>query len=194
MDGALPAGEPPLTARLLELVRTRGYERREAPFTLSSGGSSRDYVDLRRAVSRGEDLEVAARAVTGRLARESLEFDVIGGMTMGADPVAHAVALISNKAWFSVRKTQKDHGQRQRTEGAAIGPGVRTVVIEDTVTTGSALLEALAVVRDSGAEIVAACTILDRGTGVGPRVAAFGVRYLALLSFSDLGIDPVLPA
>ncbi len=193
MEGTdLPAAQA--RTGLLDLVRARGYERRQEPFQLSSGGSSLDYVDLRRALARGEDLELAARAVAGCLAEEGVEFDAIGGMTMGADPIAHAVAMVTRRSWYSVRKSQKGHGRKQRIEGAELGVGVRVVVVEDTVTTGRALLEAVEVVRETGAEVVAACTILDRGMEVRPRVEATGIRFLALLGFADLGIEPISPA
>ncbi len=180
-----------LTQDLLDLVRARGYERRAEPFSLSSGGTSRDYVDLRRAVAQGPDLDLAGRAVAGALARRGIEFDAIGGMTMGADPVAHAVAMLTGRSWFSVRKATKDHGRQQRIEGAALGPGVRAVVMEDTVSTGRAMFEALEVVRETGADVVAACTILDRGEDIAPKVAALGVTYVAILTYVDLGIEPI---
>src|SRR6185437_1305103 len=101
---------------------------------------SHDYVDLRRAVSDGADLRCAAEAVIEFLAEHAIVFDAIGGMTMGADPVAHAVALLGGSRWSSVRKTEKSHGTGQRIEGAIIGPGVRVVVFEDTTSTGKSLL------------------------------------------------------
>jgi orotate phosphoribosyltransferase len=183
-----------LDTALLAVVLERGYERRDEPFALSSGGYSRDYVDLRRAVARGPDLDVAARALVARLAGHRVVFDVIGGLTMGADPVAHAVALISGTAWFSVRKAAKDHGRQQRVEGATLRPGVRAVVMEDTVSTGRSLLEAYDVVASTGATIVAACTLLDRGGDMGRTMTERGTPYIALLSHRDLGIDPVVPA
>ncbi len=176
---------------LRQLVLARGYERRDEPFPLSAGGMSHDYVDMRRAVARGADLRIAALAVASALSSRHVVFDAIGGMTMGADPVAHAVALLSEVSWYSVRKAAKDHGRQQRIEGAPIGPGVRVVVIEDTVSTGKSLLEAYEVVRDSGAEVVAACTLLDRGEVIARRLAALGVEYVAVLTYRDLGIDPI---
>jgi len=176
---------------LRQLVLSRGYERRETPFALASGGTSHDYVDLRRAVARGADLELAGRAVAHVFATHGLEFDAIGGMTMGADPVAHAVAMLTGRAWFSVRKAVKDHGRQQRIEGSALGPGVRAIVMEDTVSTGQSLFEAYEVVRDTGAEVVAVCTILDRGEEIAPRFASLGVEYVAVLTHRDLGIEPI---
>ncbi|MGA2211415.1 MAG: phosphoribosyltransferase family protein [Acidimicrobiales bacterium] len=183
--------ETDLHDELRQLVLARGYERREQPFPLSSGGMSHDYVDMRRAVARGADLRTAGLAVVSALARHGVVFDAIGGMTMGADPVAHAVALLTDGSWYSVRKAVKDHGRQQRVEGATIGPGVRVVVIEDTVSTGRSLFDAYEVVRDTGAEIVAACTILDRGEAIAPRFAELGVPYVAVLSYRDLGIEPI---
>lgn len=174
---------------LKELVLERGYERRVEPFQLSSGGFSRDYVDLRRAVARGQDLELAARAVGEALESANVEFDAIGGMTMGADPVAHAVALLTGRSWFSVRKAPKEHGTAQRIEGASLGPGDRVVVMEDTVSTGRSLLEALEVVAASGAEVRAACTMLDRGDVMTERLGALGIRYVPVLRYADVGLE-----
>jgi len=183
-----------LVGALLDLVRRRGYERRDAPFELSSGGSSHDYVDLRRAVARGPDLELAARAVLEALGSEAVSFEAIGGMTMGADPIAHAVALLSGREWFSVRKSQKGHGRGQRIEGASLRPGRAVVLFEDTVSTGSSMFAAYEAIVETGAQIAAACTLLDRGDAAAARFAALGVLYLPLLTYSDLDIEPIIPA
>jgi len=182
-----------LFEELLILVADRGYERRDEPFALSSGGFSRDYVDLRRAVARGADLELAGRAVLEALDWASVVFDAIGGMTMGADPVAHAVALLSGREWFSVRKLPKDHGRGQRIEGATLGPGRAVVLFEDTVSTGSSVLGAYDAIVETGAEVVAACTLLDRGDTARERFAALGVSYIPILNYKDLEIEPILP-
>jgi len=180
-----------LCAVLLEVVRLRGYTRAAEPFTLSSGGTSYDYVDMRRAVANGADLALAAEAVIATLAEAGIQFQTIGGMTMGADPVAHAVAMLGDKSWFSVRKAEKDHGAKNRVEGARLGPGTLAVVFEDTVSTGRSVLESLDVVLATGASVTAAVTLLDRGEAAKAAFAARGVRYLPLLSYTDLGIDPL---
>jgi orotate phosphoribosyltransferase len=189
-DRAL-AGHTPLRESLIALVLERGYERRDEPFQLSSGGFSHDYVDMRRAVARGADLELAAKAVVEALAAAGVEFDAIGGMTMGADPVAHSVAVLTGCSWYSVRKAAKDHGTGRRIEGGAVVPGVRVVVMEDTVSTGQSLLDAYEVVRQTGAEIVAACTILDRGEALTASMAEMGVTYLPVLTYQDVGLEPL---
>lgn len=190
-DGSLRPSAGALRDALLAVVRERGYARREEPFLLSSGEYSHDYVDLRRALCRGADLALAARAVIERLSELDVLLDAIGGMTMGADPVAHAVAVLAGAEWFSVRKEPKGHGKGRRVEGAELGPGRRAVVFEDTVSTGGSILQALEVVLETGAEVPLACTLLDRGEAATARFEALGVPYAALLDYRDLGIDPV---
>ena len=183
-------------AQLRTIVLERGYERREEPFRLSSGGLSYDYVDLRRATSRGADLAVAALSVSEALDEAGIGFDAIGGMTMGADPVAHGVAMVTGTSWFSVRKAEKSHGTGRRIEGAELKEGVRAVVFEDTVSTGRSLLEALEVVSETPARVVAVCTILDRGNLLAGqlRAAGFSGPFVRVLTYEDLGIEPILPA
>ena len=179
-----------LQSRLLELVRQRGHSRRDAPFRLASGELSHDYVDMRRAVSRGEDLRLAAEAVQAALAPLGA-FAAIGGMTMGADPIAHAVALLFETNWYSVRKAEKSHGTGQRIEGAELSPTTPVIVFEDTVSTGASLLEALEVVQATGAPVLACCTVLDRGDLATPQFAQRAVPYVSLLTYRDLGIKPI---
>jgi orotate phosphoribosyltransferase len=177
-----------LRSVLLEVVRLRGYTRASEPFTLASGGTSYDYVDMRRAVANGADLALAAQAVIKTLAESGVEFTSIGGMTMGADPVAHAVAMLGDKSWYSVRKAEKDHGARNRVEGAPLTKKTRAVVFEDTVSTGKSVLDALDVILESDATVVAAVTLLDRGEKAAAAFAERSVRYIPLLTYEDLGI------
>ncbi len=188
-DPARRLGE--LRSRLTEVVLTHGYRRSAEPFRLSSGGTSHDYVDLRAALARGADLRIAAEALVAHLAAAGVAFDAIGGLTMGADPIAHAVALVAPSSWFSVRKAEKAHGSRRRVEGASLGPGVRVVCVEDTASTGRSLVEAIDVATATGATVVAACALLDRGEAAAPLVAARGVPYSRVLSYEDLGIEPI---
>jgi len=181
----------PLRTELLKVIRDRGYTQSSEPFRLSSGGLSHDYVDMRRAVARGEDLALAARGVIEVLDLSKIEFSAIGGMTMGADPVAHAVALIAKTNWFSVRKAEKDHGSKRRIEGAEIGTGTSVVAFEDTVSTGRSVLEAIDVIERSGARVVAACTLLDRGDRATVEFAKRSIPYLALYTYRDLDIEPI---
>src|SRR5580700_10137279 len=105
---------------LAAMVLARGYERREEPFQLSSGGTSRDYVDGKFALATGDALRRVCAAV---IARVGEPFEAVGGPTMGADALAHGVALLSGTAWFSVRKEAKGHGRGAWIEGARLAPG-----------------------------------------------------------------------
>ena len=181
----------PLRTKLFEIIRDRGYTHQIEPFRLSSGGMSHDYVDMRRAVARGEDLALAAQAVTEVLDAAKLEFEAIGGMTMGADPVAHAVALIARTNWFSVRKAEKDHGAKRRIEGAEIKAGTPVVAFEDTISTGRSVFEAIDVLETAGARVAAVCTLLDRGEKARIELDRRSIPYLALYTYRDLGIEPI---
>ncbi len=182
----------PLSARrraqLAALVRERGYERREEPFVLRSGATSRDYVDVRRAVATGSALREVAEAI---VEQAGSGWEVIGGPTMGADPLSHAVALLRDVAWFSVRKAPKGHGKGQWIEGHRLGPGDRVLAVEDTVSTGGSLLVAIDRIQETCAEVVAATTVVDRSPAVAERFAAAGIPWAPLLTWQDLGIEPL---
>ncbi len=180
-----------LAAELRTVVLERGYVRRATPFQLSSGALSHDYVDMRRALARGADLAVAARALLAHLEQRKVHYVALGGMTMGADPVAHAAAVLGGRSWFSVRKADKTHGTGRRIEGAEISAGTPVVLVEDTVSTGASMLEALCVLQAAGATVVRACALVDRGDVAGPALRAAGVSYDALLTYADIGIEPL---
>jgi orotate phosphoribosyltransferase len=173
---------------LAELVRRRGYEFRDPPFQLTSGGWSHDYVDGKHAIATGAGLRLASQAVIDVIGRP---FEAVGGPTMGADALAHGVALLSGAAWFSVRKEPKGHGRGAWVEGARLAPGDRVVVVEDVVSTGASLLRAVERLRELGVDVVAATALLDRSPAVQERFAAAGIEWRPLLSWADLGIGPL---
>jgi orotate phosphoribosyltransferase len=181
----------PCAEAFFDLVARRGYTRSEEPFVLSSGQTSYDYVDLRRAVAEGADLEIAARALIEHLEGIGIAYDAIGGMTMGADPFAHAVALLQPTRWFSVRQGEKSHGSRRRIEGADLEKA-RVVLIEDTASTGGSILAAYEVLSKTTAIVVHACALLDRGDETAKAFARIGVGYSSVLSYRDLGIEPIV--
>ncbi|MFJ9148448.1 orotate phosphoribosyltransferase [Streptomyces sp. NPDC102270] len=159
--------------------------------TLSSGLEADYYVDLRRVT-----LDGAAAPLVGQVLLDltaDLEFDAVGGLTMGADPVAgamlHAAAARGKRLdAFVVRKAAKAHGMQRRVEGPDIA-GRRVVVVEDTSTTGGSPLEAVAAVREAGAEVVAVATIVDRATGAAEKIEqGAGVPYLFAYSKDELGL------
>ena len=158
--------------------------------TLSSGQEADYYVDLRRVT-----LDGIAAPVVGRVMRSlaaDLDFDAVGGLTLGADPVAtamlHAAAAAGERLdAFVVRKAEKTYGMQRQIEGTDV-TGRRVLVVEDTSTTGSSALTAVEAVRAAGAEVVAVAVIVDRDTGAQERVEAEGLSYLAAISATELGL------
>lgn len=176
-------------ARLLEIIRERAIVHGRV--TLSSGAEANYYVDLRRITLDGESAPLVGR-VMGELVAD-LAPDAVGGLTLGADPVAtsmlHAAAAGGGRLdAFVVRKAGKAHGLQQRIEGPSVS-GRRVVVVEDTTTTGSSPLDAVAAVREAGGEVLAVATIADRATGAGARIEdEAGVPYRFVYSLEDLGL------
>lgn len=173
---------------LAELVRAHGYERRDQPFRLTSGGWSRDYVDGKFALASGPALRQASEAAVQAVGEP---FDAAGGPTMGADALAHGMAIVSGASWFSVRKEPKGHGRQAWVEGSRLEKGHRVVLVEDVVSTGASLLRALERVDELGVNVIAATALVDRSPAVAERLAAAGVRWVPLLSWQDLEIDPL---
>ncbi|MGV8845259.1 orotate phosphoribosyltransferase [Tessaracoccus sp.] len=158
--------------------------------TLASGKEADYYVDMRRVT-----LDGAASPVVGRVMNDltsDLEFDAVGGLTLGADPVAtamlHARAAAGGRLdVFVVRKSAKGHGLQRRIEGTDVA-GRRVLVVEDTSTTGSSALTAVEAVREAGGEVVAVAVVVDRGTGSAERVSEAGLEYRHALGLMDLGL------
>ena len=157
-------------------------------FTLKSGRRSSWFIDAKQTVCRPEAMLLVADAVLSLVPPDAT---AIGGLTMGADPVAFVTAGVAAargrplKA-FSVRKEAKDHGTGGRVAGA-LDPGDKVVVTEDTVTRGTSLLEAAHVVRDAGAEVVLLVAVVDRGGTVEAMAAAEGFPFRTVLTAPDLG-------
>ncbi len=158
--------------------------------TLASGKEAEYYVDMRRVT-----LDGAASPVVGRVMNDlvsDLDFDAVGGLTLGADPVATAMLHASASAGgrldaFVVRKESKAHGMQRRIEGTEVA-GRRVLVVEDTSTTGGSALTAVEAVREAGGEVVAVAVVVDRGTGAAEAVAAEGLEYRYAVELSDLGL------
>ena len=156
---------------------------------LRSGDWSRDFVDAKRALQDGADLETACRAMLDVVA--GVQFDAVGGLTLGADQFAHVLAVLAQRKWFVVRKAAKGRGTNQRVEGATIAAGVKVLLVDDVATTGGSIFEAYDVVRELGADVVGAVVLVDRGETARPRFEAAGVPFFTVLTYRDLGIEPV---
>jgi len=158
--------------------------------TLASGRTADYYVDLRRIT-----LAAAAAPAIGRIMLElasDLDFDAVGGLTLGADPVATSMMYAASAAGrqldtFVVRKAGKAHGLQRRIEGPDVA-GRRVLAVEDTSTTGGSVLTAVEALREAGAEVVAVAVIVDRGTGAAEKVAAEGLDYRFAFGLADLGL------
>ncbi|MGH2773690.1 MAG: orotate phosphoribosyltransferase [Actinomycetota bacterium] len=177
--------------QLVEMMLEFGYKRSDTPFRLASGRLSHDYVDAKAGIARGSRLQIVGEAIKELADRRGVEFDAIGGLTMGADPVALSVAIACDKAWFTVRKEPKEHGRQRRIEGTELGPGTRVLLVDDVITLGGSILEALDVILESGAEVVLSTALVDRGDVGKSLFEQRGVAYEPLLTYADLGIDPV---
>lgn len=175
-------------ARLLEIVREKAIVHGRV--TLSSGAEADYYVDLRRITLDGEASPLVGRVMLDLVA--DLDFDAVGGLTLGADPVAtsmlHATAAKGGRLdAFVVRKSGKAHGLQQRIEGPSVSER-RVLIVEDTSTTGNSPLEAATAAREAGAEVVAVATIADRATGAAERFAEAGLEYRHVFGLVELGL------
>jgi orotate phosphoribosyltransferase len=153
--------------------------------TLSSGAQADYYVDLRRVT-----LHHQAAPLIGRLVREltvDWSYQAVGGLTLGADPVATAVLHAPGPPVdaFVVRKATKQHGLQRRIEGPDV-TGRSVLAVEDTSTTGASVLTAVAALREAGADVVGVATVVDRDTGAREAIEKAGLPYRAVLSMSEL--------
>lgn len=156
--------------------------------TLSSGREADYYVDLRRVTLDGEAAPLVGEVMLDLTAE--LAYDAVGGLTLGADPVATAMVHAASRRGqrldaFVVRKEGKAHGLQRRIEGPDVA-GRRVLAVEDTSTTGGSVLTAVEALREAGAEVVGVAVIVERGAA--DRVAETGLPYLAAYSLTDLGL------
>ena len=157
-------------------------------FILSSGRHSSSYVDLRRVLLDGRLAPLAGRVLLNATA--DLAYEAVGGLTLGADPVACAMMhAAANRGTpidaFVVRKAEKTHGLQRRIEGPDVA-GRRVLAVEDTSTTGGSVLTAVAALEEAGAEVVGVAVLVERGAR--QRVIDRGLPYRAVYELTDLGL------
>ena len=157
--------------------------------TLSSGRDAEYYVDAKRAILRPAGFAALGELVAAEAGRR--EATAVGGLTMGADPVAcSALAAGADVKAFFVRKERKEHGLQRWVEGPPLDLGERCLIVEDVVTTGGSTVQAIERVREEGLEIVGVVSVLDRLAGGGEAIeAAAAAPYLALTTIDDLYPD-----
>jgi orotate phosphoribosyltransferase len=171
---------------LLTAIRTVAVAHGD--FVLSSGQRASWYVDLRRVLLAGKYAPLAGRVLLETTA--DLAYDAVGGLTMGADPVAaammHAAAADGRILdAFVVRKGEKAHGLQRRIEGPDVA-GRRVLAVEDTSTTGSSVLTAVAALQEAGAEVAGVAVLVDRGAR--DHVTALEIPYRAAFTQADLDV------
>ena len=183
---------PPLSPKL-DAVRRHVLEHsvKRGDFTLKSGRPSSWFLDTKQTACRADGILAVADAMLDIIPGDAT---AIGGLTMGADPVAFGVAAVAatrgrDLRSFSVRKEAKGHGVTGRLAGA-LQPGDRVVITEDTTTRGTSLMEAVEVVREYGCEVVLVTLIVDRGDTCAGLCRDAGVAYQPLLTAADLGFGP----
>ncbi len=173
---------PDLVAHLLE------HSVRTGDFTLKSGRRSSWFIDSKQTACDPDGVVLVADAALAAIPGDAT---AIGGLTVGADPVAYGVAAVGATRGrrlrsFTIRKEAKDHGVTGRMAGA-LRPGDRVVITEDTVTRGTSLFEAVDVVREIGAEVVLIMPLVDRGGTCAAMAADAGIPYEPLVTAEDLG-------
>lgn len=180
---------PPLDAARDSLRRhVLEHSLKTGDFTLKSGAKSSWFLDTKQTACRPEGIVLVADVALSIVPADAT---AIGGLTMGADPVAYGIAAVGatrgrSLRSFSVRKEAKDHGVMGRIAGA-LQPGDRVVITEDTVTRGTSIMEAVDAVEAFGATVVFITVIVDRGGTCADLAAARGIRFEPMLTAQDLG-------
>ncbi len=175
--------------QLLQLLKEKSFRYSpDAPFKLASGRLSPYYVDCRPVTHSAQGLALMGEIIFDLI--KDLDIQAVGGLTMGADPLAHAAALVSWQKGrpidaFSVRKFTKAHGTGGRVVGP-VRPGDRVVIVEDVITTGGSAREAIEAARDYGLEVVMVLVLVDRQEGGREAIEALGPRVETVFTIGQL--------
>ena len=190
-----PSMDSEQRAELLTILARESYFERE--LTLASGRASSYYIDCKRTLYLPRGAYLAGEAVFELVMGEGIE--QLGGMAAGALPVTDAVIAAAhrhgaaNLRGFFVRKETKQHGLQQIVEGA-FKPGLKTAVIDDTITTGGSSLQAVAAIRDAGGVVTTAFALVERGEGAVKAFAAAGLKYSWIFTAEEVRAENGSPA
>ena len=176
---------------VFNLVYTRSYKRRKSPFLLASGQFSYDYIDSKLAIDTGERMTIVSLAMLDLALAHNIEFDAVGGLTMGADPLAHGIAMVAGKSWFSVRKNKKSRGHNRWIEGVKLGIKTKVLLVDDVTSTGNSIEIAYKRVVSTGASVNGAISMVDRSDLTKNIFINHGVIFDSLITYKDLGIKPL---
>lgn len=179
-------------ARLIEIVKERSYQV-GPEMKLASGRTSTHYFNMKPTMLDPEGAHLIAMLVIEQLAADKVKADLIGGLELGAVPIASAVCAVSHIAGhplraFLVRKQAKDHGTKSLVEGLGRGEtlaGKRVVIVEDVTTTGGSSIKAAEAVRAEGAEVLRVITIVDRQEGADAAFKSAALEFHPLLTMAD---------
>jgi len=176
--------------RLRELLQARSLRRGQ--FTLASGQQSSFYIDARITTMSGEGLALIGAMGYERITERGWRPQFVGGLTLGADPVAYSIALAGQQRGssldaFTVRKQAKDHGTGKRIEGCFL-PGAPIVIVEDVITTGKSALQAIEAVAQEGGKVVGILAVVDREEGGRGALEKAGYQVEALITAAELGV------
>jgi orotate phosphoribosyltransferase len=182
--------EAALKARLIDIIKARSFQSGR-DVKLASGRTSTYYFNMKPTMLNAEGAHLIATLILKAIADKKV--DLVGGLEMGAVPIASAVAAVSHAGAapvnaFFVRKQAKEHGTKSLIEGLKDGDslkGRRVVIVEDVTTTGGSAIKAAEAVRAEGAEVVGVVTIVDRLEGAGEAFAAAGLILTPLLTLED---------
>jgi len=177
--------------RLIELLRELSYERRKV--VLASGRESDFYVDGKQTTLHAEGATLVGKLILEKIRNSDVPIDGVGGLTMGADPIATATSVVSTLDGgslvhaFYVRKEAKGHGTKTYVEGRKNLPdGSRVVVVEDTSTTGGSAWKAVERCRNEGLDVVMLITVVNRLEGADEFIAERGMKHESLVTLDDL--------
>ncbi len=179
--------EKELRAALLKLIQEKALKRGD--FTLASGKKATFYLDGKQITLDPQGLLLTGKVMLSML--HGVKVDAVGGPTLGADPIAAALALLSSQTGkplraFIVRKESKKHGTQKMIEGPAIQKGDHVVMLEDVITTGGSVLKAIQEVEALGAKVVKTLCLVDRNEGAAQTLENYG--YSPIFTLEDLGV------
>ncbi|MBL8917421.1 MAG: orotate phosphoribosyltransferase [Myxococcaceae bacterium] len=175
--------------RLLALLTEKSYQKRKV--TLASGRESDFYIDCKKTALTAEGHWLVGRLLFAAIAKQTPQATGVGGLTMGADPLASAVSLVSHLAAkplqaFLVRKEPKGHGTGQWIEGrSSLADGAQVAIVEDVITTGGSAIKAIERARAEGLTPTAVFALVDRQEGGREAISALGVQVVSLFTRED---------
>lgn len=179
-----------LKDELLQVIKEKALMKGD--ITLASGKKSNFYIDGKQVTLDAQGILLTGKVILSMLHGSNIS--AIGGPTLGADPIAAAVCLLSSQSGhplkgFIVRKEAKGHGTQKMIEGPALQEGDRVAVVEDVITTGESVLKAILEIEKKKAKVVKVICLVDRAQGAAERLQAY--NYTPLFTLQDLGVQPI---